>query len=182
VPLVDRAGPVCFRRHFGYPGRIDADERVWLVIEGLAAPAAVTLNGTDLGRASGDAEFDVGSLLLARNEVAIELPAGAGMPWREVCLEVRRTAYLREARVWVEGGNVHASGMVAGQAEGALDLYLVAGRSVAAYTSLTPLEGGQPFHLCGPAADGVAEVRVDLVGGAVVWYAVRVEVAQGSGA
>jgi hypothetical protein len=182
--LTASEGPICFSRRFGYPGRIDADERVWLVVEELTAPATVMLNSAALGPALGTAEYDVTSLLLPRNEVVIEMPvtAGPGLPWQEVCLEVRRTAYLRDVRVWVEGGQVHTSGLVVGSAEALLEVYVVADRSVAAYTSIIALDSGQPFHLSGSVSGPVAEVRVELVQGAVVWYAQRHELAQGSGA
>ena len=185
TPLADHAGPVRFSRRFGYPGHIDPGERVWLLIEGLAAPATVTLNGADLGTATDNGAFDVTALLGPRNELTIERPIapGQGLPWTEVYLEVRRTAYLRDVSVWIEEGSVHASGLVVGHAEGPLDLYLVADRSPAAYISLTPLESGQPFHLCGsPGAGPVAEVKVELVQGSVIWYAGRHGLAQGSGA
>jgi hypothetical protein len=178
------AGAVRFSRRFGYPGRIDGDERVWLVLDGLAGPATVALNGTELGSARGDAEFDVTSRLQPRNEVAVtlsDLPAG-GSPWQEVCLEVRRTAFLRDVRAWIEEDTLHAAGRVVGHSQGPLDLYVVADRSSAAYTSLTPLEGGQAFHLAGSPSGPVSEVRVELVQGAVVWYVVRPTLERGSGA
>jgi hypothetical protein len=173
--LAEHSGPVRFSRRFGYPGRIDAGERVWLLVEGLASAAAISLNGTDLGSAA-EAGFDVTSLLEPRNELTVELAvtAGQGAPWNEVCLEVRRTAYLRDVRVLVLEGNVEAAGLVVGHAETPLDLYLLANGSSLAYISLTPRESGQPFHLCGSAgAAGVAEVKVELVQGGVVWYADR---------
>jgi hypothetical protein len=172
TPLASHPGPVRLSRRFGYPGRIDPDERVWLLIEGLSVPATVELNGADLGQAGSDG-FDVTARLLPRNEVAVTLTVEPGQapPWEEVCLEVRRTAYLRDVRVWVENDQtVHASGVVVGCAAGPVELYVVADRSPAAYTSLTPLERGQPFHLCGAVAGPVAEVKVELVQGAVVWY------------
>jgi hypothetical protein len=182
TPLAEHAGPVRFTRRFGYPGRIDADERVWLLIEGLDSAATVRLNGADLGAATPDG-FDITSLLAARNELTIELvvAAGQGSPWQEVCLEVRRTAYLRDVRVWMEGNTVHAAGLVVGRADGPLDLYVVADRCPAAYTSLTPLESGQPFHLDGAVGAPVAEVKVELVQGAVVWYTGCHAIAAGSG-
>ena len=43
-------GRVRFRRRFGYPGRIDAHERVWLTFAGANARAEVMLNGVALGQ------------------------------------------------------------------------------------------------------------------------------------
>src|SRR5262245_45433612 len=45
-PLADFAGRVRLRRPFGYPGRLDDHERVFLVIDGAAGCRAVTLNST----------------------------------------------------------------------------------------------------------------------------------------
>jgi hypothetical protein len=182
--LDDSAGPVRMSRRFGYPGRIDADERVWLLIEGLAGPGAVALNGIDLGPATGDAAFDVTALLRPRNEVVVELPAGPTqeMPWREVCLEVRRTAYLQGVTVRCAGEVIEVRGRVVGQSAAPLELYVVADRTPVAYTSLTELQGEHAFHLSGPVTAPVALVKVELVQGAVVWYAEQHAVTQGSGA
>src|SRR4051794_34362239 len=68
--LRDFAGRVRLRRHFGYPGRIDAHERVWLTCAGLEGVADVRLNDVPLGRrtgADGPFEFDVTDLLRPRN-------------------------------------------------------------------------------------------------------------------
>src|SRR5260370_5370654 len=43
--LKDFAGRVRFRRHFGYPGRIDENERVWLIFTGVEGAPEVWLNG-----------------------------------------------------------------------------------------------------------------------------------------
>jgi hypothetical protein len=180
APLPYHVGPLRLVRRFGAPGQLDSDERVWLVVEGLTAPAQLTLNGNDLD----GAEQDVTALLRPRNELVITLAVAPsqGPPWHEVCLEIRRTAYLRDVRVWTEGDVVHAAGMLAGWAEGPLDLYLVADRAVAAYTTLTARQGGEPFHLAGQAAGPGECVKVELVQGAVVWYAVENRAAQGPGA
>lgn len=179
TPLASHAGNVTLRRRFGYPGRIDPAERVWLVVEGPANPLALALNGEPLGECGADAEWDVTGRLNARNELRIETAAGAGPPWREAALEVRRTAYLRRVRVEAEGGRLRASGEVVGSAEGPLDLYLVAGRRPAAYTSLIATEGGTAFELSAEVTDPVRAVKVELVQGAVAWYTAVVELAQG---
>src|SRR5262245_58836427 len=51
--LTGFAGRVRFRRRFGYPGTIDAYERVWLTFAGVRDFADVALNGTPLGRREG---------------------------------------------------------------------------------------------------------------------------------
>ena len=57
------AGSVRFRRRFGYPGRIDAHERVWLVVEGIATAIQAAVNGASLGEGRGNFEFDATHLL-----------------------------------------------------------------------------------------------------------------------
>jgi hypothetical protein len=182
--LAGFAGRVRFRRRFGYPGRIDAHERVWLTFAGADSRAEVVLNGAALGHHEGEGEFefDVTDLLRPRNELVVDVegPAESAGLWGEVALEVRCTAYLRGVRLWAEaegdGWRAHAAGQVVGAAERPLDLYLVVGRSPAAYESIRATAGGGPFHLVSDklggsaqAAEG-ADAKVDLVNGAAVWY------------
>jgi hypothetical protein len=175
----EHAGRVRCRRRFGYPGRIDEYERVWLTFAGAGGCVAVWLNGEELQTpedASWPFEFDVTRLLLARNElvVEVEVPEG-GRLWDDVVLEVRCTAFLRAVRVWIsEEGRpeLHAAGEVVGTAERPLDLYVIRERSTVAYTTVDATPEGRPFHL---VAEGVCDaegpVRVELVNGATVWYA-----------
>jgi beta-mannosidase len=91
--LGDFAGRVRFRRRFGWPGRIEAQEHVWLTFQGVDAVAEVWLNGQYLGRHEGVGPFafEVTSLLRVRNELVVEVtaPAANGGLWGEVALEVR---------------------------------------------------------------------------------------------
>jgi beta-galactosidase/beta-glucuronidase len=92
--LADFAGRVRFRRRFGYPGRIDSHERVWLTFAGIEAVAEVRLNDHFLGRREGKDgpfEFEVTPLLQARNELIVDVEAASdrGGLWGEVALEVR---------------------------------------------------------------------------------------------
>jgi beta-galactosidase/beta-glucuronidase len=91
--LKDFAGRVRFRRRFGYPGRIDDHERVWLTIGGVDAAAEIWLNGHSLGRldeAQQPFECNVTGILRDRNElrVEVECPETGGL-WGEVALEIR---------------------------------------------------------------------------------------------
>ena len=65
--LADFAGRVRFVCRFGWPGRIDPHERVWLTFAGAEGTAEVYLNGQVLGRHEGldPFEFEVTSLLRA---------------------------------------------------------------------------------------------------------------------
>jgi hypothetical protein len=177
---------VRWRRRFGYPGRIDDGERVWLTFAGMIGSATVRLNDQLLGSAAGgDFEFEVKALLRQRNEVVIEAEAAQdGMPWGEVALEVRRTAWLRGVQVVCarEGEQVrlHVSGQVAGNAERPLEVYVILDRSNVAYGLVEAAPEGRTFNLsseelaaqrCEPAS--THGVRVDLVDGATVWYTVE---------
>ena len=188
--LADFTGRVRFRRRFGYPGQIDDWERVWLTFEGASDRATVRLNGADLGEHAGDGpfEFDVTRLLRPRNELIVDVDGTAerGGLWGETALEVRGTAFLRDVRVWAEGGRggvtpplLHAAGLVVGTAERPLDLYVLIDGATVAYTTVAAAPAGAPFHVIAagqPAAAGRAgTAQVDLVNGAVVWYTVARE-------
>ncbi len=98
--LRDFAGRARFRRRFGYPGRIDDYERVWLTFAGVDEIADIWLNSQFLGRHEGASEpfdFEVTTLLQVRNELVVEVESSStnGGLWGEVALEVRCTAFLR---------------------------------------------------------------------------------------
>lgn len=183
--LGDFAGRVRFRRRFGYPGRIDDYERVWLTFAGIEGAAEVWLNGQFLGEHEGSLgpfEHEVTSLLSARNELVVEVEAegGDGGLWGEVAMEVRCAAFLREVRVWaaVDGDQVqlHAAGEVVGTSERPLELYLLLDNATIGYGTAEAAPGGRPFHLASGARGeehrraGPHVVRVDLVNGASIWY------------
>jgi hypothetical protein len=173
---VGLAGPVRCRRRFGYPGTIDADERVWLTCSGLSDTAGVSLNGARLAeRQVAPFEFDVTDLLRARNELVLDVEGSSENSgvWGEVALEVRCTAYLRSVRAGPVGDALEVSGEVVGVSDRPLELYVMLNRHQAAYEVIAPSPEGQPFRLmvARPAgADGPATVQVDLVNGATVWY------------
>jgi beta-galactosidase/beta-glucuronidase len=91
--LVDFSGQVRFRRHFGYPGRIDEHESVWLTFAGVEQKAEIWLNDQLLGRQVGDQpwEFNITKLLAVRNHLRVEVESEspAGGLWGEVALEIR---------------------------------------------------------------------------------------------
>jgi beta-galactosidase/beta-glucuronidase len=91
--LKNFAGQVRFRRNFGYPGRIDDNERVWLTIDDVDSTAEVWLNGHSLGRHDGaqqSFEREITGLLRDRNELRVEVegPDTGGL-FGEVALEIR---------------------------------------------------------------------------------------------
>jgi hypothetical protein len=191
--LAELAGRVRCRRRFGYPGRIDPHERVWLTFAGADAVALVWLNRQFLGRHDGACdpfELDVTALLRERNELVVEVeaPAGKGGWWGEAVLEIRCTAFVRGVRLWATGtaeaARLHVAGEVAGTCERPLDLYVLLDNATVAYTTVEADPAGRPFQLIAeglprkPPPPGAAgspgpqEVRVELVHGASVWYAV----------
>jgi hypothetical protein len=179
--LSDFAGRVRFTRRFGYPGRIDAGERVWLTFAGVDGTAEVWLNDRPLGRhegAAGPFEHDVTALLEARNRLVVEVEelTGRGGLWGEVALEIRRTAFLCGVRAWADAAGLHVAGEVVGTSERPLDLYVLLDGANVAYTTVGPVQAGQPFQLTAEGAREGCSVRVELVDAATVWYTVEVPV------
>src|SRR5262245_52443338 len=164
-------------RRFGYPGRIDAHERVWLTLAGVEAPVRVLLNDAPLGHGKGDFEFEITPLLRSRNELALEAE-DEPIHFREVAMEVRATAFLRRAHAQREGGEIVATGDVVGHADGPLDLYLILDRSPSGYATVAATEAGTAFRLSAPLANPADEsprvAKIELVQGAVTWFTVEV--------
>jgi hypothetical protein len=181
----DFTGRVRCVRRFGYPGRLDEHERVWLTFAGADHAAEMTLNGHHLGRHEGGGpfEFEITSLLKPRNElvVLVESPDPGGGLWGEVAMEIRCPAYLRGLRARSAAGEIHVEGEVVGTSERPLDLYVLCRNATVAYTTV---EAGESFQLVSePVSDVVAgeAVRVELVDGATVWYAAEVSCEGGGG-
>lgn len=188
--LADFAGTVRFRRHFGWPARIDAHERVWLTFGGVEDTAEVQLNGQFLGRHEGASEpfeFEVTSLLGVRNDLTVEVTAvkQSGGIWGEVALEVRCTAFLESlaygAKITGDTARLHVEGRVVGSADRSLELYLLLDNATVGYRTVEAVPEGQPFQLISDDLDRerwsnpeepnrVHEVRIELVNGATVWY------------
>jgi hypothetical protein len=180
--LAGFAGRVRFVRRFGYPGRIDDYERVWLTFAGVEGMAQVSLNGRGLSPLNGPGEFDVTGLLRARNELVVEVEAATdrGGLWGEVALEVRRTAFLRNVQVHWLGDSIalrlEIRGEVVGVAERPLELYAILDRSNVAYAAIP---AGQSFVLTTADLDGPGlgagphVLRVELVDAATVWYSLE---------
>src|SRR5579859_6612977 len=99
VGLLNFAGTVRLTRRFGYPGRIDSYEHVWLTFADIVGVADITLNDHLVASAvTGAAEFEVTPRLAPRNRLDVLLHAdsdAAGLPG-EIALEVRRDAFLRQ--------------------------------------------------------------------------------------
>lgn len=187
------AGRVRFRRRFGCPRQIDPHERLWLTFAGAEGTADVWLNGQFLGRHEGPEafEFEMTGLVQARNELTVEVeaPTDHGGLWGEVALEVRCPAFLRGVRPWTtvagETADLHVTGEVVGTCERPLELYVLLDASTVLYTTVAATPAGQPFHVVAEKLPANRErssaeeptrlhtVRVELVNGAIVWYAVE---------
>ncbi|HEY7330417.1 MAG TPA: hypothetical protein VH592_22445 [Gemmataceae bacterium] len=175
--LTGFTGRVRFRRSFGYPGRIDAHERVWLTFSGIDGEAEARLNDHFLGPVTTASEYEVTALLRPRNELVVEIEGTAekGGLWGEVALEVRCTAFLTDLRTFAvlkgDRMDLRVTGQVIGMAERPLELYLLLDRSVVGYQLLAATEEGQPFEFLVPDLSARSmSVQVDLVNGAIVWY------------
>src|SRR5438552_19157937 len=75
MPCRSGPGRGRYRRRFGYPGRIDAPERVWLTFAGVDSSAYVRLDGQLLGHHVGafePIESEVTGLIHPRNEQVVQ--------------------------------------------------------------------------------------------------------------
>jgi hypothetical protein len=67
---------ISWQRAFHRPTGLGPEDRVWIVLDGIAGPGTVSLNDRPLGRLSGevsDYRLDATGFLLPRNELAITL-------------------------------------------------------------------------------------------------------------
>jgi hypothetical protein len=179
------AGTVRYRRRFGWPGRLDADEHVWLTFGGVEAAAEVWLNGSRVGRrqTAGPFEFEVTSLLQVRNQLTVEVEAAGdhGGLWGEVALEVRGPAYLRAVRAALApagtAARLHVRGEVVGIWARPLELYALFDGANVLYATVTADPSGRPFDLLGEELScptgARRDVRVELVSVSTVWYQVE---------
>lgn len=155
-------GRVVCERRFGYPGRIDSHERVWLVGEGVAAPVEIGLQGETLGLvAAGAFAFDITTRLGERNlaHVAFETDARRRGAWDDIALEVRASAYLEN----LVAANNSIRGTIAGTADGPLEIYVLAkGRSCGYGQGMA----GETFEV---SCDAPGPWRVELINVSTVW-------------
>jgi beta-galactosidase/beta-glucuronidase len=91
--LGDFIGRVRFRRRFGLPRQIDANETLWIAFAGVEGVAEIWLNGVFLGRHEGTQpfEYEVTGRLGQRNALIVEVESDTphGGLWGEVALEIR---------------------------------------------------------------------------------------------
>jgi hypothetical protein len=180
--LGDFAGRVRLTRRFGYPGRIDEYEHVWLTFADVVGRVDVALNGTTLGSGrSAGLEFEATSLLSSRNrlEVILEADSGDAGLVGEVALEIRRDAFLRAvAAQRGPGGIIRVTGLVVGTSVMPLELYALADGKHVYYSSITASAAGQPFEFVFTPERPPPQVQVELVCVAERWYVVEAPVTE----
>lgn len=170
-------GSARFTRRFGYPGRIDDGEHVWLLGDGTRGCRSVCLNGQLLsGQPGDDLAFDVTAILAQRNvlDVIVQGDSDEVGLWGDIVLEIRRDAYLANIAVRRVGESVIVTGKVVGTAPQALELYTLLDNRHADYRTILPIAEGQPFQI--ELADVSAashSVRVELICVSSIWYAVE---------
>jgi len=180
--LRDFIGRVRLTRRFGFPGRIDDYEHVWLTIANVVGQADVALNGTTLcsGQAAG-LEFEVTSLLMSRNRLEVVLDAASGDAGLvgEVALEIRRGAFLRAvAAQRGPGGTIRVTGLVVGTSVMPLELYALADGHHVYYSLITASAIGQPFDFAFTPESPPQQVQIELVCVAEQWYVVEAPVTE----
>jgi hypothetical protein len=174
--LTTFVGRVRYSRKFGYPGRIDDFERIWLTCDGFEGAADIQLNGVQLGQAPrGSFCFEVTSLMKQHNslEVTIAAESEHGGLWGEIALEIRCSAYLDHMQVRrCNDGAIEVAGAVVGTCDRNLELYGLADGAHVHYQLIEATPEGEPFRFVVPPREPRVEaVRVDLVNVSTVWYA-----------
>jgi hypothetical protein len=158
--------PVLLIRKFGYPGRIDAHERVWLTVASVEGSATITLNGHPVGQVQdGPFEGDVTALLRAHNHLEILVH---GSQVGDVALEIRATAFLQGVRACRAAGKLEVEGTVAGTCDRPLELYVLVDGRHALYRTIN---AGESFTA--ELEEEGHTVRVELVHVSTVWYVVE---------
>ncbi|QDT65967.1 glycosyl hydrolase 2 galactose-binding domain-containing protein [Calycomorphotria hydatis] len=81
-------GAIELTREFGCPTNLD-NEEVWLVFDGCEAGATVFLNDRPLGEITCDVfRCEVREQLQERNRLRLEFDSAAGVPFKDVRLEI----------------------------------------------------------------------------------------------
>ncbi len=173
-------GSARFTRRFGYPGRIDDGEHVWLLGENARGCRSVSLNGQLLSASPNEEAFafDVTPMLSQRNllEVIVQGDSDEAGLWGDIVLEIRRDAYLAEVAARSSAVGIIVTGKVVGTAPQALELYTLVDNRHADYRTVMPSAAGQAFQI--ELAEAGETVRVELICVSSIWYAVEMPVTQ----
>lgn len=184
TPLAGMNGDLRLRRRFSWLARLEPSERLWVTLERVPGLVAVCLNGVGLQPSrdpDGLLELDITDRVEHRNELelVVRLPVTGDKPWGDVALEVRCRAYLRGVRMRIERAanlaRLQVSGAVIGTAERPLELYALLDGANVLYATVEAAPEGRPFSFISEPLtlpiSGVHQGRVELVHGAVVWWA-----------
>jgi hypothetical protein len=178
--LTDFHGSARFTRKFGYPGRVDETEHVWLTCDGVTGCREVSLNGQLLTQESNSVfAFDITKILSPRNrlEVVIQGDTHKAGLWGEVALEIRKDAFLANMKIERSESAVHLTGKVVGVAPQPLELYvLVDGRHVE-YRTIMPRAEGTPIRMeLADITPAQQTVRAELINISSIWYVVELPI------
>ena len=174
-------GPARFSRKFGYPGKADPDlEHIWLICDGCTGCREIHLNGFRLAESADESfAFDVSRLLAARNQLDVTIQGNGdecGL-WGDVFLEIRKDAYIHNARAERAGQGLVVTGQVIGAAPAALELYTLVDGRHADYRVIAPSEAGTSFRIeLADVPSGAETVRVELIHISEVWYVVELPI------
>jgi hypothetical protein len=182
VGLPDFRGLVTFERRFGFPGRLDAEEHVWLVGQYIVGPADISLQNEPLiVGVSGQLAIEITPRLRDRNLLTISLEIGDTAPkspfaprksvpsdkgprpsdlWDDIALEIRAAAYFAE----ISHVGQSLQGLVGGTCSGPLEVYAIAESGTIGYGEVL---AGRPFQI---ALDRDGPItRVELIHVSTVW-------------
>ena len=178
--LADFHGSARFTRRFGYPGRVDDTEHVWLTCDGCTGCIEVRLNGQLLSQESCSSfAFDVTPILSQRNQLEVLIRGDtddAGV-WGEVAMEIRKDAYLADVHIERSESTTTLAGKAVGVAPQPVELYvLVDGRHVD-YRTIEPTPAGQPFRFeLSDITSSNQTVRVEMIHISSIWYVVELTI------
>ena len=167
-------GLVRFLRKFGYPGRIDDFEHVWLTCDGCTGCLELRVNQHLVAQAPGDRfAYDITPLLSQRNllEVLMEGQSDDAGLRGEVAMEIRCAACLADMHAVRTATGLHIAGIAAGTAPQPLDLYTIIDGSHADYRTIQPTAEGRAFQIDLPEISAQSpQIRVELVHVSCIWY------------
>lgn len=178
--LANFHGSARFTRRFGYPGRVDDSEHVWLICDGCTGCTEVRLNGQLLAQqACSSFAFDVTPILSQRNQLEVLIQGdtdGAGV-WGDVAMEIRKDAFLADVHIERSESATTLAGKAVGIAPQPVELYvLVDGRHVD-YRTIEPTPAGQAFQFeLLDITSSNRTVRVEMIHISSIWYVVEISI------
>ncbi len=178
--LAGFVGEARFVRKFGFPGRADESEHIWITCDGITGFVQARLNSHlfETGPASTFA-FDGTPAMLARNQLEILVHGerdDAGL-WGEVAMEIRKDAFLADVKLERIDGVWHGVGRAVGVADRELELYTLIDNRNADYRTIVPTPAGTVFAFPLPTlASANHGVRFELIHVSTVWYAIEIPI------